>query len=82
MDLQQFVIENLWGIAMGCGGLLATVVTIRLNMKQFLDKLENLHIRVNGHGERLAKLEVAQADRIGYERGLAEAKQRMDRHGD
>ena len=74
MELQAFVTDNIWGIMMGACGLIATVVTIRVNMKQFLDQLGTLHIRVNGHSDRLAQLEVAQARRLGYEEGLKEAQ--------
>lgn len=75
MDFMAFLSANLWQIIMGGLGIVVTVVTIRANMNVFIEKLDGLHIRVNGHSDRIRDLEVAQAERLGFERGQREARE-------
>lgn len=74
MTLQQFLLDNLWPLLMGLGGLAATVITIRVTMLSVMAEVSGLHIKTDGHATRITSLEQHQAFRLGHEQGLKDAK--------
>lgn len=69
----QLILDNLWAVCAALASLVATVVTIRVTMKSIIIDLAELKGIQMDHGVRISSLEVAQAERLGYERGVAEA---------
>jgi hypothetical protein len=77
MTLDQLISDNMATLIMGSFGLVATVVTIRLTMRQVVRDVASLTGRLNNHSDRIKDLEVKQAERLGYERAMTELKQRI-----
>ena len=74
MALQQIIFDNLVTLIIGLFGIAATVATIRLTMRNMIRDISHITARLNNHSDRIKDLEVAQAERFGYERGVREAK--------
>lgn len=80
ITLSQFIFHNIWfviaaaaSIAFSCG---AVYLTITSTMKHVVNEVATLHLKVSHHDKRITNLEVAQADRLGYERAVRDMQEK------
>lgn len=81
--LVEFIERNLFEIVSG-GCLLIVLVastsaTIKLTLRGLIATTNSHSTKLENHGERISSLETQQAERRGYERGLADAKRQLER---
>lgn len=77
--MDQFIVNNAWGIVIGGAGLALNAGIIYATVKASLHSIEltqaTHNSRLNSHGDRLSDIEKRQAERLGYERAVREMKE-------